>query len=225
MKKWTIPFNWNDGIPVFDVEGRQFIMDTGSPATIGSDVHLCGRTARASSLLLSMVGERFLPEWADGLVGLDFINSFTTTVDAEQMTVTFTEGDTQPAGTAVDLLPAFYPGAPFVPVEIGGQRLRAYVDTGSTLTYVGGELLTHGPEVGQWDDYHPIVGDFHTSVHRLAAGIGGEAMELECGEMPGMIGLGLQAMGADLLIGGELLRQRRVTFAPADSKLFLETYH
>ena len=222
--KWTIPFHWKDGIVVFNIEGRNIIMDTGSPATIGTDVRLCDRTARSSAILLSMMGERFLPAWAAGLVGLDFINQFTTTVDARDMTVTFDEGDTQPVGTAVGLLPAFYQGAPFVPVHLGGQRLRAFVDTGSTLSYIGGELLSTGPQVGEWDDYHPVVGEFHTPVHRLAADIGGEPVDLEFGRMPGMLGLGLQAMGADILIGGELLRQRRVTFAPARNALFLEPY-
>jgi len=223
--KWTIPFKWNEGIVVFDIEGRQIIMDTGAPATIGTDVHLCDRTVKASALMLSLVGERFLPEWADGLVGLDFINNFTTTVDAERMTVIFDEGETQPAGTAVDLLPAFYEGAPFIPVQVGGERLRAYVDSGSTIGYIGGEFLAHGPKVREWDEYHPVVGEFHTPVHRLAADIGGELIDLEFGEMPQMLGLGLGLMGADILVGGELLRKRRVTFAPAGNKLFLESYH
>ncbi len=222
--KWSIPFKFKDGIVVFDIEGRNIIMDTGSPATIGTDVRLCGRTARASSLLLSLVGEKFLPDWAGGLVGLDFINTFFTTVDAQRMTVTFDDDGPQSAGTAVELLPAFAQGAPFVPVHVGGQRVRGYVDTGSTLSYIGGEALVNGPRVGEWDDYHPVVGDFHTPVHRLPAEIGGERVELEFGEMPQLLGLGLQAMGADILVGGELLRRRRVTFAPASNKLFLQAY-
>jgi len=39
--------------------------------------------------------------------------------------------------------------------------------------------------VGEWDDYHPIVGEFHTPVHRLAADIGGEPVDLECGRFRG----------------------------------------
>ncbi len=223
--KYEIPFIWNEGVLVFDIEGRQVIMDTGSPATIGTDVNLCDRTAKASSLLLSMVGERFLPEWADGLLGLDFINTFTTTVDAETMTVTFDEGDVVPAGTAVDLLPAFYQGAPFIPVELGGRSLRAFVDTGSTISYIDGELLANGPPVGEWSDSHPLVGAFQTPVHRLPVTIGGtESMDLEFGEIPDLLGLGIQAMGADILVGSELLRRRRVTFAPGCGRLFLDAY-
>lgn len=170
-----------------------------------------------------MMGDRFLPQWADGLVGLDFLGRFSATmVDAVRMEVTFHEGDVQPEGTAVDLLPAFYPDAPFVPVGIGGQRLRAYADTGSSLTYIDPGLLAQGPEVAEWKDYHPVAGDFTTPVHRLPVEVGGESIELQCGAMPEMLGMGLGLMGADVLVGGELLRQRRVTFAPSQGRLFLQ---
>jgi hypothetical protein len=223
---WTIPITWRDGIPVFDIGGRTIIMDTGSPATLGTDVELCGRTARASSSLLTMMGDRFLPQWADGLVGLDFINRFAaTTVDAGRMEVTFREGDVQPEGTPLDLLPSFYPDAPFVPVVIGGQRLRAYCDTGSTLTYIDPGLLARGPEVGEWNDYHPVAGDFTTPVHRVPVEVGGEPIELECGAMPETLGMGLGLMGADILVGSGLLRRRRVTFAPSRGKLFIQPYN
>jgi len=221
---WNIPFTWKEGIPVLAIGGKLIILDTGSPATLGTDVELCDRTAKASSLLLSLMGERFLPQWADGLVGLDFFGDFATVVDAGQMEVTFSEGGVQPEGTGVELLEAFYPNAPFVPVRLGGQRLRAYVDTGSTLTYIDRELLAGGPEVGRHTDYHPMAGDFTTAVHRVPVGIGGESIELECGAMPVALGLGLGLMGADVLVGSELLRRRRVTFAPQQGRLFMQAY-
>ena len=74
-----IPLEWQEGVPVLDVDGRRIIINTGSPATIGSDIKLCNQEARPSAVLLSMMGERFLPEWAEVLVDSELLRQHRVT--------------------------------------------------------------------------------------------------------------------------------------------------
>lgn len=217
MNKTEYPIRIARGhILVTDDRGAVLLVDTGSPLSFQSDgtVSLGGDAFGVPASLMGVdaaylsgkAGER-----VDGLVGMDIIGRAGLLVDV-------------PGGRVVFGCPA--EGWRRIPSRLGMGYLsveltvrdrvaEVILDTGAPTSYVS-EAFTEGlPSVGTVEDFNPFVpGDvFRTLLFALPVSFAGQSFTMRAGHLPAVMGPMLSLLGADGVVGMELLQRQPLLLA------------
>jgi predicted aspartyl protease len=167
----------------------------------------------------------------DGVLGADSLNSFDIDLDLPNNRITFyskqTCADAAPAWTAPYVTIAAGRSKAdylFFPVQLDGRRITAFVDTGAQSTVLSASAaLALGVTLGQLAQDRAIVlrgaaaEQVSGRVHRFARlEIGAEVIR-----NPEIMVADLRLSDADLVLGIDLLRSRRIWFSYGSQKIFL----
>jgi hypothetical protein len=213
----------HDGHLLVEVEGHRYLLDTGSPWSLGSaPVSLAGREfpMRPSDLmgntaasLAELVGTPF-----DGLLGTDVLAELDLEISLRDGTIAVSEAFVaMPDGLPVKSVH----GVPLVECGVGGEMVWMFVDTGAPLSYLAEDRLLEAPEVGEVEDFHPLLGRYSVPTHAVELGAWGHVLSIRVGQMPLLLDAALRLAGAEGILGTEILqhgvlqlslRQKRAEF-------------
>ncbi len=89
---------------------------------------------------------------------------------------------------------------------VGARHGIAFLDTGTRLSYLDPAAVTGRP-VGREKDFFPIVGEFETDVYEAEIEFAGLRFRGRFGLLPTLLQQSMAALGAQWVIGSELLQQ------------------
>ena len=115
------------------------------------------------------------------------------------------------AGQAIPL--EYRLGIPVTDAMVGGNATSLFVDTGAKYGYLREDLLRQFPVVNRVRDFHPSLGEFDTSLHRVELAIGDLRFESEFGRLPPELAKALQFTGVQGILGNDLFRARTIVLS------------
>lgn len=199
-----------------DDRGSVVLLDTGSPFSFHADgvIALGGETFNVGTSLMG-ADSAYVTEnvgtKVDGLVGLDILGLCGLLIDVpggRVVTAHPTDGMTcVPSGLGF--------GYVAVDVDIRGRRAKLILDTGAPTSYVSPSLTDGLAAVDTVTDFNPMVpgGTFETPIFKFAASFGGRTFRMRAGHLPSELHAMLSLIGADGVVGMELLKRQPLLIA------------
>lgn len=205
---WTHPLTVHEGHLLIEVGGRRYLVDTGSPWSLGrAPVRLAGREfamqtndlmGNSCESLAAMVGTSF-----DGLLGTDILGQLDFEVSLRDGTLTLSEELREmPSALPMESVQ----GVPVVECEVEGRRVRLFFDTGAPLSYLGEEAVQGCAALGEVEDFHPLLGRFRVPTFSVPVSAWGQSLTIRAGQMPMVLEMALTLGGADGILGTEVLQ-------------------
>lgn len=224
--KRIFDINLVDGHLLISDNGNTILVDTGSPLTVHQEDTLCflGREFPVhTSIMGDGIGSlcRLSGIEFTTLLGMDILSQYRVVFDYENRQITFlTDEESGLEGTTLPLVNVMG-GVKAVTMQINGQQLKVAIDTGAPLSYVD-TMVTDGLElVGEKEDFHPMAGRYTTPVFQLEAVLGGKRFTGSYGNLPAMMGMSLQLMGLDGVVGYDFFRSFKIQFDFRNSSLVI----
>ena len=222
MRITVIDLHLSCGHILFDGGEGLLLVDTGSPFSFHESgrIRLCGEEFPVPTSLMG-VGSAYVSEKVgepvSGLVGMDIIGSLGLKIDVPGGRLTFcpsTEGMTPiPSGTA--------DGYVSMEMLLAGRPARVLLDTGAPTSYVSPSFTEGLAPVDRVTDFNPMVSGntFETPIFELPAAFAGEDFTMRAGHLPSRLQMMVSMLGADAVVGLEILR--RFPVAVAEGKVWV----
>lgn len=209
----SLPLSFIDGHLFVRVEGADWLVDTGAPASFGepSELKIGDRTFQVADSYMGLnpaTLSKYVGHPTAGIIGADVLGTFDTLFDVPGGTVSFSEQPMELAGEEIET--RLFMGIPTVEVAIAGKSHRMVFDTGAKLSYLQDDALTSFPSAGMATDFYPGLGQFQTETFRVDADLGASTFTLRCGRLPELLGMALMMTGAVGIVGNEVLIDLRV---------------
>ncbi|MDP6696111.1 MAG: hypothetical protein QF803_10925 [Gammaproteobacteria bacterium] len=219
----TFPYSLHDDHFIVEAGAQRWLLDTGSPVTVGSDpIQLGSLTHEASDNYLGvnidslqeMVGVEF-----DALVGMDVLSQTSLLIDKAEKRVHFGA----PAGDGNSPPLTFAAGIPIIELAVNECNTKLFFDTGAKITYLPSRLLGNSRQVRTVDDFYPGLGPFSTPVFRVQATIGDQETEIETGQLPEQLEAMVGLMGVDGILGNSAWHDQDLWFSPGECQIAFDT--
>jgi len=222
---YTTEIKLKSGQLYVNIDGYNWLLDTGMPVTFGNVESLCIAGDEFSVLdsymelnaskLTELIGHS-----AAGVIGTDVLNQFNILFDLKRKQVSFTTDEIGLDGDTLEMVDEFM-GTPIVLARISGEDRRMLFGTGFRLSYFQDKVLDTFPPAGEVTDYSSGLGQIQTETYMVDATIGGKHCKLRCGSLPELLGVRLMLEDAEGVIGNELLTDHIVGYFPKNRKLVL----
>jgi hypothetical protein len=202
----TYPLSIFDNHLIVDIMGRQVLLDTGTPASIGRvPLFLLGATYNLQSSFMGLGIDaiaKYIGCTLDCIMGTDILKGLHFTIDYAQRFVTFSAQTVSTWGKPYPLETLL--GVPIIPVIVGHQEVKMFLDTGAKITYLKKNLTAGCPMSGNVNDFYPGIGHFQTATYKTTVSVMGETVELKCGNLPPLIEIPLTMVGCAGIIGNDI---------------------
>ena len=101
---------------------------------------------------------------------------------------------------------------------LAGRSARVLLDTGAPTSYVSPSFTEGLTPIGRVTDFNPMVpGDtFETPVFELPASFVGQDFAMRAGHLPSRLQMMVSMLGADAVVGLEILRRFPVAVAEGE---------
>lgn len=219
-------------LPLIELEGRRFLLDTGATQSVGtvppatSPVGRCLTTPQAlpiTQMVWPAVQQAVRHLGYDGpldaLVGVDRLAALDLVIDVSNGFIALRpaeQGATSDDVDATRVASTLLHGIPCVRLRFGEKVWQAALDTGASLGYfVGPPPVTAVPGPVHVD-HHPLVGAFTAPTFTDAMTLGcADNVDLDLGDqrmgrISGMLGAMLEMAGLDAAVGGAVFSSRAV---------------
>jgi len=233
----------------FIVDGDRWLVDTGSPISIGNtgSIVIAGERLALTSEAFSMNTEdlsRNVGVDIAGLLGMDFLGRLYFRIDPAHGTVGISadgsewnrslahgafhwatggkeiEGNTSRwSAHSVDVDLTI--GIPTFSATVGRETTVLIFDTGAPLSYWQSPRRVLFPEEPDYDDFHPTLGRFTTTVHRVPVQIGQWEKDIELGRLPEPLGSRIEWSGASGILGLDTLGDQPLGLFFPDNQLLI----
>ena len=213
-----------NGHPVFELDGKKTLLDSGSPFSLGreSDLYFMNSVLPLSQEFLGVKLDtlsRLIGTPLDLMMGADILLKYSVLLDLPQELIQFSEMGTKIHGRTVPL--RMMAGVPIVHCHANGSAIQAVFDTGSRLSYINRSLVGNSASIGKEKDFYPGVGEFETEIYQVSFDIGGIYLSLRTGVLPPMLESALALTGAQAILGTELLHNFVVWLNLSDGEMVL----
>jgi Ca-activated chloride channel family protein len=208
------------GVPVFICQGRQVVLDTGSPVSFGrGPLQVLGQVhdlpPQFGPFTIDDIG-RALNGPIDALVGGDILSGCQWLLDTQGGRLLAVRGEL--ACDGITLRTPTVAGVPTASVAFDGRDGRAVLATGARISYADAAFLALGQShglgqsqvrqpVGRMRDFHPMLGAFETDVFELPAAIAGQRFTARVGVLPPGLQQAIALTGAHWIVGMDVLGQ------------------
>lgn len=227
---FELPIHEIHGHIVADVDGRTFLVDTGSPLSFGFDgsgaaidaLKMLSPRFRAQPLpgqimrTISSAIHKHVSQEIVGVMGMDVLSQFDSSFSLHRGTMTLSQFQRLRVGDFALPLELFN-GIPLAgPVVIAGRAVRALWDSGAPTSYLAEPSLLDGAEyMCDRNDFHPLSGTetFRVSVY---------AVPVELASQGGLVHLPMALLpesvdsGGQHILGSELLNHFEVSLCLRD---------
>ena len=206
------------------LDGHDWLLDTGSPKSFGNTKTLTIDSqefaiktppADLSTFQLSL----YIDHETFGLIGTDILNHFNVLLDLHGEKVTFSTKHLELKGEHLPL--SSMGGTPIIDSEVGHKHYAMFFDTGAPLSYCQDSSLTQFPAAGVVEDFYPGTGHFTTDSYAVDMSFGNQSFTLQCGALPLELDTMVHAMGADGIIGNDIVAQREVGYFALENEIVI----
>ena len=213
MSIFTTALRQIQGHLIVGLDGRQWLIDTGAPASFGTggDLPLCGQQYEIPSNYMGFDQSELsglIHHPVDGLLGADILNELDWILNLGEGTLSVSAAPMQLVGTVVAIA-SFVMGVPIVEIVAAGETEAVFFDTGAPISYLVNTDLSVYPDCGVQKDFYPGFGEFKKQTHRVPLQVGRLSMELVCGALPDILGMTLGLAGTSGILGNEPMKTER----------------
>jgi len=202
-------FNAIDNHIVANIDGKNVLIDTGAPFSLGSgelDIgskrHIVRDNFHGISLS-DIVTDSGLQ--LDFLIGSDILKNYTLEINWKEKYIEFTdEYMNNNIGGNVEV--ELFMGIPVIPISINGKPQKAFLDTGAKLSYLSGEFTQELTSIGEEKDFYPGMGTFNTNVFEVDIEITEKRMKLRFGNLPESLQRLFSMSPAKGIIGNDIFK-------------------
>jgi hypothetical protein len=152
-----------------------------------------------------------------GLLGIDVLKRFDIEFDSPSSQIMFSSNPVAWNGTVVPL--QTYQDLPILDATIGGQKTRAFLETGAKLSYWADASLVNYPATGVFEDFFPGIGLFQVDTYRVPVGIGGRNFEIRFGVPTIQVLSMLRMAGVTAILGNEMFQKAKIGFQPRQNRI------
>lgn len=221
----THPLIFRNNHLYVEINGKLWVYDTGADTSFGN--HAVSLYGPAKSIPQKYAGtisaediSGFLDETVSGIIGADLINTFDHIIDLQNNILTVSDGQLQADGLTQPL--EFFMGVPTLFAMIESRPRNFVFDTGAQISYYQGDIpssATPGPRI---HDFHPGFGEFESPSHFYQIELFGVRHRLQFGRLPDLMGMALQMIKCDGVLGNEIIRNRVTGYFPRRKELILQ---
>jgi hypothetical protein len=232
----VFPVVIHDNHLIADINGVKAVLDTGAPTTVsksGREFDFLGERVVPQTNYLGVNIDRlneFVGYEFDVLLGLDCLAKCYWRVESLNTDCPRLVASRSPQlislSSHVDIVPnQIFDSVPVHDVTVEGMPYRAVFDTGAKLGYLDSEIAqligSAGRESGEKvRDFWPLSGFFETDVFDVSVSVAGNDVRLPFGELPDEFGITWAALGANVILGVDAMRQLSVEFALPDGRIY-----
>jgi hypothetical protein len=197
------------GVPVIVCQGVRAAIDTGAPTSFGRlPLRILGRDYHLPAELAGVITAESIGQYLgtriDAVIGGDVLAQFECLIDLGRGRVVFSHGSLGCDG--VSLRTPLRLDVPSAEVRSGACHGIAFLDTGARLSYMDPAAVSGRP-VGREKDFFPLVGEFETDVYEAEIELAGLRFRAKFGLLPALLQQSMAALGAQWVIGSEVLQQ------------------
>ena len=212
-----------DHIVLVALRGRRFVLDTGSPVSMGRGTfkllgvsHRLSRGAPRFDLerVGNLIGTRL-----DGLIGTDVVARTPFRIEWDSSAVFF-DADPAPAKGVVVPMQALF-GIPRVECKVAGRAVSALVDTGAAISFLAEPwdgLLKPTGERHEFFLSATGLEEFDTPLRTLPVKCG-KSFDSTFGQLPASLAPAVKSMGIAATLGADLWKSFLVTFDIAGGRM------
>ncbi len=213
-----------NGYVVFKANGKNVLVDTGSPITFaakkGECVEICGEKCEPSVGVLAGIAQTsgMVPDFSkltklmgkeiSLLLGNDVLSKYKILIDVPKGEIAFDTEDIAFDGSEIKL--EHTNGYILVRMNVNGRKSKVILDTGVLMSYLSNYYLKGCFVTSTFDDYSPIYGRIHSDVFLVPVIFGGKKFDLDCGKMPESLLFQASVVNAGGVIGCRVIRDRRM---------------
>jgi hypothetical protein len=221
----SYPYTEHDGHFIVDTGEQRWLLDTGSPVSVGSArIKLGGASSQplqnfmgvTIDWLQEMVGTEF-----DALVGMDVLRHKSFMIDAELGQVHFGLRAAQVNG----LKHTFYTtmGIPTVELSIAAEYCALFFDTGAKITYLAKNYLdTLDDPLREIQDFYPGLGQFTAQVYETHVNFGDDETFIEAALLPEQLDALLDVATVEGILGNDSWNYGSVYCSGPEQKIIFE---
>jgi len=210
-----MPFEFKKGHIIISKDGRNFILDTGSPETLlTEDVSFSFFKLEKKLNILPV--KRILSEInfltsleVAGIIGTDFFTNYDVSIDPTSETLYFStpEGANNLLFNGVKLKLKKILNLPLLSININSHNHDAIIDTGAFVSYIDREFVKDlQPVEKDVLDFTPLMGNFKTDLYEIAVNIANHELKMKFGVLPELYTELLEALNAKIVLGTEILK-------------------
>lgn len=213
----------HEGVPVVKIAGVRAAIATGTPVSFGlRSLHVLGddyplQPQLAPGVTAESIG-RHLGAPIDVVLGSDILARYQVLLDLGGRRLVFSRGDLGCDG--VSLRMPLKQAVPSAEIAIGSRRGVAFLDTGARLSYMDPTCIST-PPVGREKDFFPLLGEFETDVYDVDVELAGLRFRGRFGVLPAGLQQRMAQLGAQWVVGAELLQQFPVVFDLRNDRILL----
>jgi len=209
-------FEYHNNHPVVEIDGRNYVVDTGSPISFFVDGHNGILTINNKSFNLknNPMGinrdsiEDLIGKDINGFLGLDILfESGSIYMNRQKGYALFGDNSFNLANKE-NIQKRSLMGLNMleIPVTLNGISTTAIIDSGACISYVSSELIKNSKCTGTIYDYSPSFGgDIHTEKYEMELDICGFSCKAEMAKMTSMIEMSVGLLGYKVVMGfGEI---------------------
>lgn len=196
--------------------GKDVLLDTGSPWTLGSGetLEFMGKTVyceKGGQMYNIDSVRQLLGRDIDVLMGMNVLDGMCMLVDLTADEVTFSD-EPLTLENAVTIFLERPNNFVTIRAEVSGMPVNLVVDTGAQLSYLNGQYIAGLDPIGTHKDFHPLMGHYEVPIYGMPVNIAGRDLDVVWGEAtPGVSAL-ISPIGADGVLGYDLFKQGKVMF-------------
>ena len=110
-------------------------------------------------------------------------------------------------------------GIPIIELEIEGQTIKLFLDTGAKISYLPKEYTSNFETIGIEPDFHPSFGKFETECFNIPAKFEGEQLQIKFGNLPEQLQKTLSVLGINGVVGYDFFNHFKVILDLKNNKL------
>lgn len=192
----------------FTIDGARWLVDTGSPISIGNvaSLEIAGIRVPVVSTAYGIDAARLSDDVGvaiSGLLGMDFLGSRFFKMDPSRGRVSLHETRPECDGFSVPL--RFVSQIPTLDAELGGIAAPLFLDTGAPISYWQSPCRKDFPGGPDSLDFHPALGPFTTDIHQVPVTVGGWNRVVDFGRLPEPLASMLENCGVSGILGLDVL--------------------
>ena len=201
--------NLYDGHLIINENGKDILVDTGSPVTLSRDVdfQFMGESHQAFTNAGGQTVDDFgqvMGYPLDVLLGMDILSDLSVFVDYKQNQVIFSDEGFCHDGFSKLPMRKNVLGAISVQLTVKDRLMNFALDTGAKISYVDDKCTLSEVPVENRDDFSPYVGHYSTPIYDMQAMAGDTSFPVKFGNLPHGLSAPLKMMGLDGAIGYDL---------------------
>lgn len=218
------PIHTIDNLIVATIKERRVLIDTGSPYSLG-DGRAFSFLNKQYNFPTSFMGldvsqlNQFLSTKIDILLGGDVLSKIVFMIDWDKSIIQISSTRLEFEGVSVPVV--LFMDIPIIDLRVGNENIKAFLDTGSRLSYLDSEIIRNYNSIGNASDFYPGVGQFSTSLYEIPIMFANDTRKMTFGKLPELLQKKVMEAGTKSILGNEVFKYYKIYFCFQNKKIIL----